>query len=101
MKSLDKGIRKRNSNSDPIKDVNDPSVIFLQDFYYWLVQWESLNQKPREGCLTSETFACFKAYCADVSCSYTYLLNDMKLSRVLTGKFQTDSLESKFGSYSR
>ena len=30
-----------------------------------------------------------------------YLLNDLKLNYVLTGKFQIDCLEAKFGMYRR
>ena len=101
VKSVDKGIRKRDGDSESIRAINDPSVIFLQDVYYWLVQWESMNQKPREGCLTSETMFALKYTVLTFLVLIPYLLNEMKLSYVLTGKFQTDSLESRFGSYRR
>lgn len=101
VKSLDKGIRKRDIDSEPIRDCNDASAIFLQDFYYWLVQWESFNLDPRAGCLTNETLFALKHTVQAFTILIPYLLGEMKLSYVLTGKFQTDCLEARFGSYRR
>jgi hypothetical protein len=101
VKSTDKGIRKRDSDCNPIRDVHDDQLKFLQDFYYWLVQWKSFKLKNREGCLTRETMFALKHTVKTFLALIPYLLTDMKMSYVLTGKFQTDCLERRFSMYRR
>jgi hypothetical protein len=101
VKSVDKGLRKRDSDCNPIRDVNDAQMVFLRDFYYWLIQWESMNLNSREGCLTSETLFALKHTVQTFLVLVPYLLHDMKLTYVLTGTFQTDPLEGRFGVYRR
>jgi hypothetical protein len=37
IKSVDKGVRKRDSDSEPIRSDDDDRLVFLNDFYIWLV----------------------------------------------------------------
>jgi len=60
VKSSDKGYRKRDGDSCPIRDVDDEHVSFLHHVYDWLCKWENLSQSPRQGCLTTDTLTALK-----------------------------------------
>ena len=99
VKSVDKGYRKRDTDSNPIHESSDGRVLFLNDVFNWLCKWESLNQKPREGRLSNETLVALKHTVSCFNQLIPYLLETLHLSYVLTGKFQTDCLEARFGKY--
>ena len=53
----------------------------------------------RHGTLSAETMFALRHTVSTLLDIITHLLNDMKLCYVLTGKFQTDNLEFRFGQY--
>jgi hypothetical protein len=99
VKSPDKGYKKRDVDCYPIRDVSDERVSFLGEVFTWLCKWDNMGQKPREGRLTSETMTALKHTVSCFTQLIPYLLRDMHLPYVLTGKFQTDCLEARFGKY--
>jgi hypothetical protein len=101
VKSIDKGRRKRNSLSDPIIAVDCDQVKYLKNIHKWLEDWGALNQKARQGRLSDETMFALKHTVATHVELVVYLFNDLNLSFILLGKFQTDSLEYRFCLYRR
>ena len=101
VKTTNKGFRKRDDDCHPIKDVNDDRLQYLEDVYKWLCGWENLNQKSREGRLTNETRAALKHTVKCYVELVQYLLVCLQFKYVLTGKFQTDPLEARFGKHRR
>ena len=99
VKSTGKGRRKRDSDMDPIFSVDDSSVVFLREVYDWLVQWELLHQKVRQGRLSNETLFALKHTVSIFIQIINYLFDELHVSYVLTGKFQTDCLELRFSQY--
>ena len=99
VKSTDKGHHKRDDNLNPIRSVDDDSVKFLRDVCRWLDSWNALNLKARQGRLSDETFFALKHTVNTFLCLFEYLFNELKLTYVLTGKFQTDCLEFRFSQY--
>jgi len=84
---------------DPIRSVNDENVCFLRSVHAWLVKCLSLQQKLRQGRLSSETLFALKHTVATFVELVKLLFDDLRVSFVLTGKFQTDSLEFRFSQY--
>jgi hypothetical protein len=101
VKSTDKGRHKRDSDLDPIRSVNDEHVVFLRDVHNWIMKWERLNQKAREGRLTNETMFALKHTVGAFVELVTYLFVERNVFYVLIGKFQTDCLEFRFSQYRR
>jgi hypothetical protein len=101
VKSIDKGRRKRDSLLDPIKAVDCEQVKFLKNIQKWLEDWGALNQKARQGRLSDETMFALKHTVVTLVELIVYLFNDLHLSFILLGKFQTDSLEYRFCLYRR
>lgn len=99
VKTCNKGLRKKDDSSLPILSDNDERVMFLRRFSSWLERWESLHQKPRQGRLTNETLFALKHTVITFPLLISHLFERFNLSYVLTGKFQTDCLESRFGKY--
>jgi hypothetical protein len=102
VKSIEKGRRKRDTMLDPIKAVDCEQVKFLKNIQKWLEGWGALNQKARQGRLSDETmFALKHTVVTLVELRGVYLLNDLHLSFILPGTFQTGCLEYRFGLYRR
>jgi len=99
VKSTGKGRRKRDTDMDPIRHADDSNVVFLREVYSWLVQWEALQQKVRQGRLSNETLFALKHTVATFVELIKYLFDELHVSYVLTGKFQTDCLEFRFSQY--
>ena len=96
VKSSDKGLRKRDPDLAPITEVTDERLLFVNKVHEWLCRWEGLKQKPRNGCLTSETFSALKHTVKTFTELVPYLITSLGLKFVLTGKFQTYCLEGRF-----
>jgi len=99
VKSTDKGRRKRDSDMDPIRGVDDQNVVFLGEVYNWLVQWERMQQKVRQGRLSNETLFALKHTIFTFIELIKHLFEELNVHYVLTGKFQTDYLEFRFSQY--
>src|SRR5664279_3728352 len=79
--------------------MNDDRIEFMKDVHQWLCRWEGLNQKPRHGRLSNETLFALKHTVITFVDLIEHLLNSLSFVYVLTGKFQTDCLEARFGKY--
>lgn len=105
-----KGKHLRDTACDPIRSVeNDANIQFLETFAEWLDTWDNISGpetrnlkgkiNKRHGKLTSETSFSLKHTTLTLIALSKYLLTEKKMSYVLLGKFQTDSLEGRFGQY--
>ncbi|KAH9375571.1 hypothetical protein HPB48_009423 [Haemaphysalis longicornis] len=95
-----KGLRLRDDLQKPVcPSPFDPRVSFLNDFLDWLEEWK---ERRADACKLSDethgaliqTTRAFIEICA-------YCFDELKMSFVLLGKFQTDLLEDRFGCYRR
>ena len=55
VKSTDKGRRKRDNDLNPIRSIFEDNVQYLRNVHQWLMAWEGLKQKVRQGHLSNET----------------------------------------------
>ena len=101
VKSLGKGHRKRDALCEPVRSIDCENMVYLSNAHKWLVKWESLNQKARQGRLSDETRFALRHTVETLHEVVVYLFTDLKLSYVLLGKFQTDCLEFRFSLYRR
>ena len=99
VKSIDKGRRKRDTFSDPVRAVDCEQVMYLKNTHEWLEKRVALNQKAREGRLSDETMFELKHTVLTHAELIKYLFNDLNMSIILLGKFQTDCLEFHFCLY--
>ena len=97
VKSPHKDLRLNNSFQQPLATAKTEPKMFLRAFVEWLSKWGLMKQAS--GKLTRET------YTALLHTSYAlieiteYCLNELGAKYILLGKFQTDSLETRFGQY--
>lgn len=92
-----KGLHRRNEMQKPLtNDEFDTRCAFLNKFLLWLDKWESIDL---EGKLTKETHCALKLTTYGFLQLKDYCFNELKLSYLLPGKIQTDSLEARFGRY--
>ncbi|KAH9376536.1 hypothetical protein HPB48_006621 [Haemaphysalis longicornis] len=99
VKTPSKGRRLNDSMQEPVRGMADMQIEFLSDFVDWLDTWKNVQMDT--GRLTSETHSALRltSYCLiEVS---RYCLEELHLEYVLLGKFQTHSLEDRFGRYCR
>lgn len=97
-----KGKHLRDPYCEPIRCVNDKNLNFLKQFVMWLKEWGNLNIEnvdKRHGKLSLQTQHAILHTCETLICLCEYLLTELKFHYVLLGKFQTDSLEGRFGQY--
>ncbi|GFV53760.1 transposable element P transposase [Trichonephila clavipes] len=79
--------------------MDDDRLTFFSKFVQWLDCWKNLKQNKREGCLSEETFFALRHTVNTIPELIKYLLTEQNFKYVLTGKFQTDRLEARFGQY--
>lgn len=91
-------VHKRNIFQEPLASLDsDEKVKFLNSFLSWLERWK--NMKCETGCLTKETHvALYQSTYAIIEIA-RYCRDEFAMNYLLTGKFQTDSLEARFGQY--
>ncbi|XP_040077591.1 uncharacterized protein LOC120849444 [Ixodes scapularis] len=94
-----KGQRLRDPMQEPVSSVADPKLKFLSDMVQWLDTWEAMDTDS--GRLTNETHKALRLTCSTLVKVSIYCLRELGFSYVLLGKFQTDSLEARFGKYRR
>lgn len=97
VKTCNKGIRLRDELQSPIASVTSPQVHFLVNIVEWLDLWQSLRFDT--GVLTRETHSALRLTTDTLVKVTKYCLNELHFDYVLLGKFQTDSLEERFGKY--
>lgn len=99
VKTPGKGSRLKDRFQEPVRPApDDEKVDFLYDILDWLDEW----QKNANNCkLTDKTHTALhqSTYALLEICRYCF--EELNLSYVLLGKFQTDCLEDRFGRYRR
>lgn len=97
VKTKFKGQHKLNSFQNPISKTHDTQLQFLKCFLTWLQKWEQASSDS--GRFTKETQFALKQTTQAIMEISQYCIEELKFQFVLTGKFQTDSLEDRFGRY--
>ncbi|KAH6933417.1 hypothetical protein HPB50_014795 [Hyalomma asiaticum] len=101
-KTPSKGKRIRNPLQAPVRSMEDMQLQFLNTFVDWLDTWENLKVGTgRAGLLTTETHSALRLTSYSLIEVSRYCLEELRFEYVLLGKFQTDSLEERFGRYRR
>ena len=99
VKHPQKGQRLNDPFREPVTDVNDTKLLWLESCYGWLCAWENAGITQRHGILSKETHFALKHTVQTMCYLSRYLLGHHNLTYVLLGKFQTDKLEFHFGLY--
>ncbi|KAH9364495.1 hypothetical protein HPB48_018685 [Haemaphysalis longicornis] len=97
VKTPKKGQRLRDEFQGPIMSSSCPQLEYLSTVVRWLDHWPSL--KHGNGHLTRETHSAFSHTTHALYELAKYCLEELRFTYVLLGKFQTDSLEDRFGKY--
>lgn len=96
-----KGARIRNEDCKTITSPSDEKLQYMQKVISWLKGWQGLQQRPREGVLSTETMTALEHTLSALIELSIYLLQVKQFKYVLLGKFQTDNLEMRFSQYRR
>ena len=99
MKSTTKGHRKRLENATPIYNLQDEKNNWLKSVSNWLKQWKQHHDAHSTGFQTKETYTALLHTMDTFVLLFTELFEQYELHYILTGKFQTDNLEARFGLY--
>ncbi|KAH9384587.1 hypothetical protein HPB48_026596 [Haemaphysalis longicornis] len=92
-----KGQRLRDPFQEPISALNCHQIDYLNKIVDWLDYWQSL--KHDAGQLTRETHTALHHTSHALVEVSAYCIEELGFKYVLLGKFQTDSLEDRFGRY--
>ena len=82
-----------------ITSVDDQRFEWLKKLSEWLEAWKQYSNTNSTGFLTKETYTALQHTVTTLVALYKELLQHYKLKYILTGKFQTDNIESRFGLY--
>lgn len=96
VKNVIKGKIKRNEWSTPIYSSSDFKIEYLQKFLKWLDHW---HNDPAAASLTKDTYKAIKRSTTVLIDIVNYSFINFDINYILTGKFQTDNLEKRFGRY--
>ena len=97
--SYGKGIRLRKSDANCFERINDPRLVWMEKFVSWLHCCNRYNIQHDSGFLSKETNLTLTHTVSTFVILIRDLLQHNVLKSILTGKFQTDQLESRFGHY--
>ena len=97
VKTPHKNIRRSNVFQQPLTTIDTEPKLFLREFSCWLSKWAQMKQTC--GKLTKETHTAIVHTSEALLKISDYCLNELGAKYVLLGKFQTDSLEARFGQY--
>ena len=92
-------MRLRKEDANVFDSVSDDRLEWMERFVVWLNVWKSYNTQHDSGFLSKETFLALSHTVSTFVIMIRDLLSNGVLDYVLTGKFQTDQLESRFGHY--
>ena len=96
VRSRFKGQQKRNPDCEPITADNYEKIkLLFSTIVSWIDEWESSGKSG----LSNETFKTFRQNSASIPLLAEYLIFEMGLEFILTGKIQSDFLEKRFGRY--
>ena len=91
-----KGIRLWKSDANCFESVSDPQLVWMEK---WLHCTNRYNVHHDSGFLSKETYLALTHTVGTFVILIKELLQHNVLKSILTGKFQTDQLESRFGHY--
>ena len=94
-----KVLQLRKEDANVFDSVSDDRLEWMERFIVWLNVWKSYNTHHDSGFLSKETFLAISHTVGTFVIMIRALLSNGVLDYVLTGKFQTDQLESRFGHY--
>lgn len=98
VQSHNKGIKTNNNYAKPLTGNTDAdNHKFLKSFSNWLEVWGKMDTVG--GKLSRETFTALKHTTHAIIELSMYCTFVLKMNFILTAKFQTDKLESRFGQY--
>lgn len=93
-----KGFHTRNEFQEPLTFSNDDIKIqFIENMIEWLDTWKIF--KMDTGCLSKETHEAITQTLNAMLNIKQYCVEELNFKYLLTGKFQTDPLEDRFGKY--
>ncbi|GBN26671.1 hypothetical protein AVEN_67963-1 [Araneus ventricosus] len=110
VKNSEKGKRLKNPFCDPIRSKDQMSMVFLNKFYDWLVSWNNKSALPLDkrkelglpgkgDKLIKETQFALQFTTKSLIDIVNHIFKEHTPEYTLLGKFQTDSLEARFGQY--
>ena len=97
VKTSQKGRRLNYPFEYPVTSENNEPKRFLLYMLEWLKKWETFTVAG--GRLTKETFSALSHTTHALLEIAEYCITELGAKYVLLGKFQTDSLEARFGQY--
>ena len=74
-------------------------LVWMEQFISWLHCWNRHNVQPDSGFLSKKTYIALTHTVSTFVILIRDLLQHNVLKSILTGKFQTDQLDSSFGRY--
>ena len=99
MKSTTNGHKKPLANANPIYNLQDEKINWLKSFSNWLKQRKQHHDVHSTGFLTKETYTTLLHTMDTFVPLFTELFEQYELNYILTGKFQQNNLEARFGLY--
>lgn len=93
------GRNKIKPHATPFCSEDDQRLSWLRNMALWLDRWSERSKTSNEGFLSNDTYQALKHSLQSLVLLIKYLISTKKLEFVLTGKFQTDNLEGRFGQY--
>ena len=99
IKSYGKGIRLRKSDANCFESLSDPRLVCMEKFVSWLHCWNRYHVQHDSGFLSKETYLSLTHTLGIFVILIRELLQHNVLKSIITGKFQTDQWESRFGQY--
>lgn len=102
IKTPRKGFEHNDIFEVPFTSIDDPRLQYFDKIVEWLQAWKNYTlpyKGQRSGKLSEETFCSFLHTTKTLKELIIYNLNVLNKQYVLTGKYQTDPLEGRFGQY--
>ena len=93
-KTTDKGVNRNDPFLNPISTANNMTLNFYRDFIKWL----DFQQPLRAKFLTKQTFEAMRVSSESLVDTSIYVIQ-RGFYGILTGSFQSDPIEKRFGLY--
>ncbi|KAG0421808.1 hypothetical protein HPB47_002319 [Ixodes persulcatus] len=97
VKTCNKGRRLRDDLQSPVMSMSGPQIEYLTNVIKWLDLWQSL--KFDTGRPTPDTHSALRLTTSALVKLTSYCFQEIGFDHVMLGKFQTNSLEDRFGKY--
>lgn len=93
------GRNKIKPSATPFFSIEDSRLTWLSEMSAWLRLWKDTCKISHEGFLSQDTFFALTHSLECMIHVIKYCLTTLNFKFVLSGKFQTDDLEGRFGQY--